>query len=272
MPLSSRGRAALTASLPVLPLFVPLLLTGCGGTGGGNNSTAHIRTVDAAPNTGTSNIIVNGEAPAGDQQYFQYAGQSSQSASPYYYIKPQDGVSLTYTTNTGLASGASPGTNNVNLSDGQSYTAFLIGRPDTYNSSPSDPRFLQVVVPAQRAGGTGGQATLRVLDAAPDAGFTTTTTTTAGVTTTVYNAGAITVNVGSGASAVTFSSVGYATASNYQTLPTGSVPVTVSVGGTTIETGSVSLSSNSVYTLVIAEPTVPNGGTAAGYDLHLLSE
>jgi hypothetical protein len=268
MLLTSRRRAVLTLTL----ISGPFLLAGCGGSGSGSgSSTAHIRAVDAAPNTGTSNIIVNGEAPAGDQEYFQYNNSASQEASPYYYIQPQNGVSFTYTAGVGLASGSSTGTTNADISDNQYYTAFLIGRPDTYNSSPSDPRFLQVVVPAQRAGGVSGQGTLRILNAAPDAGFTTTPATG---TITAYNAGSITVTVGSGSNIATFSSVGYGTASNYQTQPTGSnIPVTVAItGGATIETGTISLSGNSVYTLIIAEPTVPNGSIAAAYDMHLLSE
>ena len=266
MPSSIRRRAALTAAL----LAGPLALSGCGGSSSGS-STAHIRSVDAAPNTGTSNIIINGEAPAGDQQYFAYSGTSSQPASPYYYIQPQNGTSFTYIAGVGLASGSSAGTNNFNVNSDQYYTAFLIGRPDTYNSSCPDPRFLQVVLAGPRAGGTSGQATLRVLNAAPDAGFTTTTVNGA---VTAYHPGSLTVTIGSGAGAVPFSGVGYATASNYQTLPTGTnVPVTVAVtGGATIETGTVNLSGNSVSTLVVAEPTVPNGATAAAYDLHLLSD
>jgi hypothetical protein len=268
MLLTSRRCAVFTLTL----LSGPVLLAGCGGSGSGSgSSTSHIRTVDAAPNTGTSNIIVNGEAPAGDQQYFQYNNSASQEASPYYYIQPQNGVSFTYTAGVSLASGSQTGTTNADISANQYYTAFLIGRPDIYNSSPYDPRFMEVVVPAQRANGVSGQGTLRILNAAPDAGFTTTPATG---TITAYNRGAITVTIGSGSNVATFSSITYQNASDYQTLPTGSnIPVTVAItGGATIETGTISLSGNSVYTLVIAEPTVPNGSTPAGYDMHLISE
>ena len=68
--------------------------------------------------------------------------------------------------------------------------------------------------------------------------------------------GSVTVTVGP----ATFSSVAYATASDYQTLAPGSslaVTVTLSgVGGTTIKTGTISVSAGTVYTLVVSEPTV----------------
>ena len=40
-------------------------------------------------------------------------------------------------------------------------------------------------------------------------------------------------------------------------------------GGTTIKTGTISVSAGTVYTLVVAEPTV---NPAPAYDLRLLSE
>ena len=244
------------------------LLAGCGGSSVGNTATARIRVVDTSPNAGTANILINGASAYGDMTYFTTAGNASQPASPYLYIGPQTGVPFTYTTSQSLPSGASASTNNYDLSQDQYYTAFLIGRYDTYSSSPSDPRFLQVVVPAPRASANSSLATLRVLNAAPDAGFTTPTVNNVATPT------AGSVNVSVGAPATSFNGVTYATASSYQTLAPGSnISVTVTLpGGGSVTTGTINLSAGTVYTLVVAENAIPNGVTPATYELRLLSE
>ena len=129
------------------------------------------------------------------------------------------------------------------------------------------------MLPAQQAGSTAGQATVRVLNAAPDAGFST---QMAGSAITGYTTGAINVTIGT-PPAATFSGVGYATASPYQTLAPGSnLTVTASlVGGGQLATGTFTLNGGTSYTLVLAEKTPPSSGppaTPAVYELHLLSE
>ena len=236
------------------------LLAGCGGGGVGNTSTARIRAVDAAylTNGDTAQIVINGGSVDGDTKYFDSGSSTNGSvaASPYLYVQNQNGASFTYTINN---NNTSETTNNYDISSGQRYTAFLIGREDI----TTDLRNLQLVLPAQQAGSTSGQATLRVLNAAPDAGFTPAVAPAAAAP------GSITVTVG----ATTFAPTTYATASSYQTLPPGSsLPVTVAlsgVGGTTIKTGTISVSAGTTYTLVVAEPSVI---PAPGYDLRLLSE
>ena len=256
----SRGAAALTTFAAGATL-----LAGCGGSGGGgvgDTSTARIRVVDAAYLTNGDNaqIVINGGSVDGNTTYFDSGSSSngSAAASPYLYVQNQNGASFTYTINNNSSSET---TNNYNINSGNYYTAYLIGREDI----SGDLRNLQLVLPAQQNGSTSGQATLRVLNAAPDAGFTP----AAGAVS--ATPGAITVAVGP----TTFSSVTYATASSYQTLAPGSnLAVTVTLPGpggttTTIKTGTISVSAGTVYTLVVAEPTV---NPAPAYDLRLLSE
>ena len=238
------------------------LLGGCGGSGGGvgNTSTARIRVVDAAylTNGDSAQIVINGGSVDGNTKYFDSGSSTNGSvaASPYLFVQPQNGASFTYTINN---NNTSETTNNVNINQGQHYTAFLVGREDI----SGDLRNLQLILPAQQAGSTSGQATLRVLNAAPDAGYTPAVAPAAAMP------GSITVTVGPS----TFGPTTYATASNYQTLTPGSnLPVTVTlsgVGGTTIKTGTISVSAGTTYTLVVAEPTVT---PAPAYDLRLLSE
>ena len=143
----------------------------------------------------------------GRQHHLLPSGSSSNgsaAASPYLYVQNQNGASFTYTINN---NNSSETTNNYNISQGQHYTAYLIGREDQ-----SDLRELQLILPAQQTGSTSGQATLRVLNAAPDAGFTPAVAPAAAVP------GSITVTVGP----TTFSPTTYAAASNYQTLAAGS--------------------------------------------------
>ena len=250
----------------------PLFLTGCGSSGGvGNTATARLRAVDASPNAGTVDITANGGLIYGDLGYFSISGNSGQNVTPYQYIGPQNSVPFTFTySETPVVNSA--GTNNINLSQDQYYTAFMIGRadiaspPTTTPPTPADPRFLQVVVPAPRTTPTVGLATLRVLNAAPDAGFTP------GVALAAATVGSI--NVAVGAPATNFTGVAYASTSGYQTVSPGNgVAVTATLpGGTVVTSGPLNLSANAVYTLVVVEKTIPVGAAPAAYELRLLSE
>lgn len=248
-----------------------VLLAGCGGSGVGNTSTARLRAVDASPNAGTADIIANSGLIYGDLSYFSVSGNSGQEATPYQYVGPQNNVSFTYNyTKVPVANTAT--TSTFSLSQDQYYTAFLIGRSDiaapavTVPVTPPDPRYLQVVVPAPRASTSAGLATLRVLNAAPDAGFTP------GVAPAASTVGS--VNVAVGAPATAFDGVAYATASAFQSVtPGNSVNVTVTLpGGAAVTSGTISLNANTVYTLVVVEKTVPVGAAPPAYELRLLSE
>ena len=263
------------------------LLAGCGGGGGGglgDTSTGRIRVVDTAYLTGgdSAQLVINGGSVDGYTHYFSSGSNSSSAASPYLYIQPQNGVSFTYTINTNTNTGA---TNNYDVSQGQYYTAFLIGREDITATGPTDPRYLQTILPSQQAGSTSGQATLRVLNAAPDAGFSTQTSAGAitGYTTGVLNVQLSPTGAGQ---AATFNGVDYPTttnsytASSYQTLAPGTYTVGVTLaapgtGGITTTPATFTLSAGTVYTLVVAEKVVPPSTTPPTQptcELHLISE
>ncbi len=114
----ARARALTGAGLTAL-------IAGCGGTG--NSNAARIRTVDAAVNAGTANILVNNASAYGDQQAF---GQGKNTISPYLYLGTGSGTSFTYTTNATTPSGVTFNTTTLQLSDNVFYTAYLIGRAD----------------------------------------------------------------------------------------------------------------------------------------------
>ena len=266
MPVSNRWRAAAALSL----LTVSILLTGCGGGGAiGNTSTARLRSLDAAVNPGnTADILVNGAANYGDQTYFGAA--NNLIASPYNYIGPQNGVALSYyLPNQTLPSGAAASSNTGNITTDNYYTAVLIGSYSAnYAATPTDPRVLQTVLLPPRSAPTANSATLRVMNAAPDIGFSS----VLNGTTSSYTIGSVTIAIGSPA-VTTFSSITYGTVSLYQTLPPGTYPVTVTQlgsggGPVTTTTTSITVAGNTVYTLYLTEPTA----SPLTYDLKLLPD
>jgi hypothetical protein len=238
-------------------------LAGCGGSTVGNSSTAHIRSIDAATGAGTADILINGAATYGDQTYF--TSDNNTPASPYQYIGPQNGVSLTYNLpNKTLPDSATPLTNTGNVSTGNYYTTVLLGTLSAnYSGTPADPRVLQTILLPSRSGGASGVATVRIVDAAPDAGFNAIT----------YAAGSVDVIIGTAPAANTFSSVAYATSSSYQAVtPGSSLPVTVTLVGAAsgtppLATGTINLSAGQVYTLFVAEPT-----TTPTYEVQLVTD
>ena len=238
-----------------------------------------IRSVNAGVNDGTCNIVVNSASVYGDQSYFQSA--NNQVASPYEYIGSQNGVSLSYISSQTLPNGAVSTTNYGNVSTGDYYTAALIGTlnanygndPNTSPQFADDPRILKVILLPPRGSAAGGQAAIRILNAAPDLGFSQLPTASGQP----YQFATGTVNVTVGASpAATFSGVNYGSTSDYQNVSPGSnLTVTVTLNGansTTMPvptaTTTISPSANTVYTLVLAE----NNTSPPTYDLKLLSE
>ena len=108
----------------------------------------------------------------------------------------------------------------------------------------------------------GSGAAVRLVDAAPDLGYLATANSPGNVTVTLTPQGSATA-------AATYASIGYGTASDYQTLPAGNYTVSVSSLGsvTPTATTTVTVSSGTVYTLFVTEPN-----TNPSYDLQLVSE
>lgn len=265
MPLSFTVRFTAALALPA----ASLLLSGCGGGSSavGNTSSAHIRSLDAAVNNNKADILINGGATYGDQTFF--GGANNTVASPYEYIGSQNSASFSYLLPyQALPSSATPITNTGSISTDNYYTAVLIGSfTANYAATPADPRILQTILLPPRASANGSQATLRVLNAAPDLGFSTQTVNG----TTSDTTGSLNISIAT-SPVTTISTVNYGTASGYVTLPPGTYPVTVTLIGTgstvPTTTTSITVRANTVYTLVVAEPSA----SPAAYDLKLLSE
>ena len=235
-----------------------ILSAGCGSTS--TDPTARIRTVDLAGNAGTTGVLVNGAANGGDLNFG--------NASAYNYIG--QGVStFSFSTNVTIPTGVTyPPSATLQLNNDSFYTAYLIGRADVVNfNNSTDPRFLQTVVTGDKGAAAGftnppsGQANVRILNGAPDAGYTA---PTPGMVDVLINGQKV------------FSSVAYPTLLNggstgatsvpatvpttaYQAIPSGTLSVQVNVAGTAtvlVPPTKVSVSSGNAYTLVVTEPTV----------------
>lgn len=237
------ARRALLAGLSAL---APFALAGCGGTSGSNNS-ARIRAVDVAVNAQTANILVNSASANGDQMAF-----TSTAVSPYLYIAGNRSSSFSYTTTALIPSGATPPAGpTLTLNNNQFYTVFLFGRSDvpvhgTAFTGATDARFLQIVVTDDtHAAPAAGHASVRVVDAAPDAG-------------------AVDVNVGGALLSPAYGNLTYQTPNRnflpapYVDVPAGTTSVSVMHTGTAtpvVASTSVSVSAGKSYTLIITEPT-----------------
>ncbi len=231
------------------------LLAGCGGSGG--TDSARLRAVDAATDSGTANILVNSSATYGDQSYF--------AVSSYFYIG-SGSSSFTALANT-QSSSTQARTNSYSLSDGQFYTAYLVGRPTT--ALPTNTGFSEILVTNDsKPTLTGNQAAIRVIDAAPDAG-------------------GVDVLVNGSAPAPSFSGVTFQKAvdntfvGTYIPVPAGTLSVRVNLTGTSkaiIPATTVNVQAGRGYTLLVTEPTAGTaatgtvGGTAPTYALQTTSE
>lgn len=222
------------------------LIAGCGS---GSTNAARIRSVDAAVNAGTANIIVNNASAYGDQQPF---GQGNNTISPYLYLGTGSTTSFTYTTSASTSSGVTFNTTTLQLSDNVFYSAYLIGRADVAGNS-----FLNVVVTDDSHTVPAGKALIRVLHAAPDAGT-------------------INVQVNGAAPGPAFSGIAYVTPTSsfysapYVAVSPGTLSVTVtsaSGGSTLVPATTVTVSTGSAYTLIVTEPT-----TAPTYALQRVQD
>lgn len=253
---------------------------GCGSSSSDTGSTARIRAVsvaaNAAANAVTSNVLVNNGVVGGDLTPPQTTG--------YNYVS--GGVSnFSFTTNATVPSGiTNPPIATLMLNTGSYYTAYLIGRPDVQGNL--DPRFLQTVatgdrgaaaayVSASYADPPAGQANVRILNGAPDAGagavdvlvngkiaFTKVAypaLPTASASGTTLSASGATVPIGPTTTPVT----------PYQAFPAGTLSIQVNAAGTAtvlVPPTAVPVGSNS-YTIVVTEPTI-----APTYGLYTVND
>ncbi len=168
------------------------LSAGCGSSS--TSATARIRGADFSVNGATTGVLVNSTAVGGDLAF----GQSSlynfvgQGVSTFSFTS--SGQAATTTVAGTATSTVFPPNPKLQLNNNSYYTAYLIGRVDVQplTVTKTDPRFLQTVVTGDKgaaanyagSGGSGpgtaviagysdpppGQANIRILNAAPDAG------------------------------------------------------------------------------------------------------
>ena len=238
------GAFALTA-------MAAMAAAGCGSSS--NTDTAHIRSVDVAVNAGNASVTVNGGAVNGNQTFGQMTG---------YDFVGQGLSTFGFTTDAKLMANITlPVSPTLTLNTGSYYTTYLIGRSDV--AGRASPSFLQAVVTGDRGAAAefsspalyvappSGQAYIRILNAAPDAG-------------------AIDVLI-DGKPA--FPAVAYpilptkvsgtASAANpvtvYEAFSASSLTVQVNAAGTAtvlVPATSLSVSSGNAYTLAVTEPTI----------------
>lgn len=243
------------------------LVAGCGSTS--SESTARLRGVDLSPNGGTTGVLVNGSANGGDLSF----GESS----PYNFIG-QGYQDFFFSTTATITTVTQPPHVALQLNNGSFYTEYLIGRSDVgdIRTAVTNPRFLQAVVTGNKGAAAGyavtpyadppsGQANVRILNGAPDAGPVD-----------------VLIN-----GKVAFPAVAYpvlprlalATDANtpavnpvtlYQVTPSGTLSVQVNAAGTStilVPPTNVSIGGGSANTIVVTEPTV-----APTYGLYTASD
>lgn len=238
-------------------------LAGCSGVGVGTTDSARIRVVDAATNAATVNMLVNSSSGYGDLinppageignvSPYLYAGTGKSTFS--YISTAVPGTQPTTTTSTsGVTTTTSTAiSNTAALVSGKFYSAFLIGRAD---AAATDPLFLHIVLTDDTRTTPADQASLRIIDAAPDAG-------------------AVDIRVNGAAPNASFSNLTYQMAQNaffsapYVTVPAGTLTVTVNRAGTqtdlsTTTSTSITTVAGHGYTLILTEPTAPAATSVA---------
>lgn len=238
-----------------------LLSAGCGSSG--SDPTARISSINLSPNSGTSGVLVNGAANGGDLSFG--------SNSPFNYIG--QGL-LTFGFSTGATlptTGTAPVSAKLQLNNRSFYTSILIGRADT--PSLADVRYLQTVVTGDKgaaANYTGGvsysdppsgQANVRIINGAPDAGYTA---PNPGAVDVLINGQPAFANVAYPAfpkpvNAGDTSGPAVTPATPYQAFPGGTLSVQVNVAKSTtvlVPPTNVSVSAGKSYTIIVTEPSV----------------
>ena len=217
----SRTGAALAA------LCGTALLAGCGGGGSSNNigSSPQIRAVNAISNGGSGTISVNNSVVSGSQGYFgasSYQSLGSPASLVTYSLSAASGI--TYPSVT------------ANFSVGNFYSVILVGRADI--TTASDPRYPSVIITSDTFTTlSSGQAALRIVQAAPDAG-------------------AVDVLVNNVAAA---SGAAYKSVSGDIGEGSGNLTVQVNQAGTNtilVSPQTISVTGGHVYTVYVVEPTV----------------
>lgn len=218
------------------------LLAGCGGSGSSTRDTARIRGVDAAVNAGTVNILVNNGSTNGSLNFLD--------VSDYLFIEPKDNIKFSYTTSVSAPANTSVKATQASLTKDQHYTAFLIGRADLpakdtgdkdKDGKPiyaNDPLFLQVVVAPARPTPPSGQASVRVLNAAPDAGAVDVRLTS------------------SGGAPLQLSNVGFGAIPASQSVAPGAFQLSAAKTGASaalVSKPDISLQSGKSYTIILTE-------------------
>lgn len=261
------------------------LSAGCGSSS--TSATARVRGADFSVNGATTGVLVNLTAVGGDLTF----GQSS----PYNFVG--QGISTFSFTSSGQAATTTvagtatstvfPPNAKLQLNNGSYYTAYLIGRVDVQplTVTKTDPRFLQTVVTGDKgaaanyaaSGGTGpgtavmagysdppaGQANIRILNGAPDAGPVDVLiggkVVFPGVTYPAIPAGIANQAV----AAVTPATI-------YAAQPSGTLSVQVNAAGTAtvlVPATPLSVGSGGVYTVVVTETaTTPTYGLSLESD------
>jgi len=260
-------------------LLAALAAGGCGSSG--RDVTARVRGVDFSVNGGTTGALVgNGTAVGGDLTF----GQSS----PYLFIGQGVAIFAASTnapTKPFIIGGAGttpfPAGQTFQLNNGAYYSAYVIGRTDVIPLSAlkPDPRFLQCVAagdkgaaaayqtttavptPAVYAEPPSGDANIRILNAAPDAGPVD---VLIGGKTVFTNAAYPLLQSGTGSvAAVNPTTI-------YLPVPAGALSVQINAAGTAtalVPATTVSVSAGQSYTLVATEPTVaPSFGLSVQAD------
>ena len=268
MDLSRRRHMAASALL----LLAGALAAGCGSTS--TSSTAHIRGVDLAVNAGTAGILVNNTALGGDLSFQQVSTYNfvGQGVSVFGLTTT---VSVPLTTVTGVTTTAVlPPNSQLQLNNDSYYTAYLIGRVDVLplTITRADPRFLQTVVAGNKGAAanyqptaTGaasaayadppsGEANVRILNGAPDAGPVDVLiggkAAFAAVAYPVLPAG-----VSDGTNNV--AAVNPVTA--YAPLPSGTLSVQVNFAGSStvlVPPTNINVGSGQSYTIIVTEPSI----------------
>jgi len=260
-----------TALLGAGMTLAALLSAGCGGTS--SDPTARLRGVDLSANAGTAGVLANSYALGGDLDYRQ--------ASPYLYAG--QGVStFGFTTSAAVPTGVTityPVGSTLQLNNNSFYTAYLIGLasvPDVSLGKP-DPRLLQTVVTGDKGAAAGytaaapytdppsGQANLRILNGAPDAGpVDVLINGKPAFTAVVYPAFPTRV------AAADTSAPAVNPVTLYQAVPSGTLSVQVNAAGKStalVPPTNISVSAGKAYTLVVTEPTI-----APTYGLYTASD
>ncbi len=234
-----------------LATIAALAAAGCGSSS--NTDTAHIRSVDVAVNAGNASVTVNGGAVNGNQTFGQMTGYDfvGQGLSTFGFR----------TDATLLANILLPISTTLTLNTGSYYTTYLVGRSDVAGRASSS--FLQAVVTGDRGAAAefsspalyvappSGQAYIRILNAAPDAGPVD-----------------VLIDGKPAFPAAAYPALpkpisGTTPAANpvtaYEAFSSSSLTVQINAAGTAtvlVPATSVSVSSGNAYTLVVTEPTI----------------